>query len=141
VTYTVYTDGSKKRDCRPVISLRPSAAIRLNIIAMRLLAKDGVERVRVLWDAQKRKIALAAANDDPNAYKVYVSKARNQAHIGAKSFAGFIGLSPGATVKVYASYSNKMLEATVPKEAFDTDVGRVKKRVVNLDRDAAKGDK
>jgi len=130
VAYTVYTSVSKgKRDNRPIISLRLNSKIRLNIIATQLLMKDGIERMRVLWDAQKRRIALAAAaDDDPHGYKVSVSKKGNQGSIGIRSFAGFIGLKPGATVKVFASYSNKMLEAAIPDEAFGGDVGGVKKK-------------
>jgi len=128
MAYTVYNPTSKgTRDSRPIISLRVNGKIGLNIIATRLLMENGVERVQVLWDAQKRKIALAAAPDGVRGYKVYVNEKGNQATIGIRSLGAFIGLSPNRTVKAIATYSNKMLEATIPDEAFRIAAGGVKK--------------
>ena len=137
MAYKVYTSVSKgKRDDRPIISLRLNSKIRLNMAATQLLIKDGIERVRVLWDAQKRKIAVAAAaDDDPHGYKVYLGNNGNQGSIGVRSFGGFIGLKPGPTVKVYASYSHKMLEARIPDAAFEDLAAR------NSKRDLADGSK
>jgi hypothetical protein len=130
VAYTVYTAVSKgKRDDRPIISLRLNSKIRLNMAATQVLTKNGIERVRVLWDAQKRKIALAAAaDDDPHGYKLYLGSKGNQGSIGIRSFGVFIGLKPGPTVKVYASFSHKMLEARIPDAAFENLTARNSKR-------------
>jgi len=102
--------------------------IRLNIVSTHLFLKDGVKRVTILWDSERRKVAIAAAaNDDPHGYKLSVTKEKNQAEVGVRSFAGFIGLRPKTSVKLFATYSGKMLEATVPEEAFGGDEGGAKK--------------
>jgi hypothetical protein len=131
VAYVEYKTISKgKRDSRPIISLRLNSKIRLNMAGAQLLLKNEIKRVRVLWDGPKRKIALAAADaDDPYAYMVYMDKRQNYASIGIRSFGEFIGLVPGPTVKVYANYvaAHKILEATVPFEAFGAEEPRKSK--------------
>jgi|HubBroStandDraft_1064217.scaffolds.fasta_scaffold412018_1 hypothetical protein len=121
MAYEVYTQPSKgKRDIAPVITLRHGDKINLNRSAAQILKKADIDRVVVLWDSEKRKMAIKrAADDDPYGYKVSYREGAIQAGIGLKSFAAFVGLKPGQSVKVYATYTNKMLEATIPMKMKD----------------------
>lgn len=101
----------------PTMSLRRGAKIGLNLQVVEILKREGFERVLLLWDVEKRKVALARAPEGKG-YSVTYNKYLNQASIGVKSFADHIGLKPNERVKIALSYKNELLEGVVPEEAL-----------------------
>jgi len=101
----------------PTISIRPKGAIRLNVDATRLIKSKGFERVLLLWDREKRKLAISSAPElDKRAYRVTYSPTGSSATIGAKAFPAFIGLAVDRSVSLPAEFQTGMLQATIPAE-------------------------
>ena len=121
MAYEVY-QRSNFRTEEPALSLVPDGRIALNVAATRRMAEAGVKSVLLLWDSQKRKIAIRAAPlGDKNAYVVSYA-GHNRATLAAKSFFAYVGWKSGKRQKVRAAWDPKlrMLEASLPIDMLDS---------------------
>ena len=102
---------------REMVSILPDGAMRLNQDATAILDELGAERVLLLSDEPKRKIAIAYAEaDDSSAYRLWYSRKRNSSQFAAKRFARRIGWSAKQAVRVPLRWNGKLLEGTIPPD-------------------------
>jgi hypothetical protein len=107
------------RASEPALSLVPDGRIALNAAAVRKLADAGVKSVLLLWDQDKRKIALkAAAKGDKNAYAVSVVRGTYSGSLRAMSFLNHIGWRVPKRTLLPATWDEKerMFEITLPSQ-------------------------
>jgi hypothetical protein len=102
---------------RPTLTVYPDGAIRVNTNATTLLREMGAERVLLLWDRDKRKLAIMpAAKNDVRSYKLRFDSARGVSGFAAKAMMKKIGWNAERTVRIPVNQINKMLEGTVPMD-------------------------
>ncbi len=106
----------------PALSILADGRIALNAAATRLFQGAGATAARLLWDKEKRGIALQATEKgDKNSYSIYFSRGRS-AFISAKTFLPYIGWSSdrGQTVPARWNAQLRMLEAELPPRFVGT---------------------
>jgi hypothetical protein len=123
-------DSSKGRpSTEPTITIAPNGVIRLNARCAAIFKEMNVERVLVMWDKDKRKIALAPdAKGDSRSYRVSYNANGSMASVAAKFITAFIGWSAQRGVKVNAELSDGMLQARLPAEYISSSPRTRKKK-------------
>jgi hypothetical protein len=112
------------RHIEAALSLQKTGRIILNKAAIACISEGGpVAHVLVLWDAEKRKVAIRPIfKKDPRAYSVRYGKAGGSqtGTIGAKTFLDHIGLNYSETRQYVAEWKaeESLLEVTIPIDAF-----------------------
>ena len=136
---------------RPTISVQPNGVVRVNSEATKVLKNLGAERVLLLWDKEKRRVAVAAATkNDARSYKLRVDPKKGVAQFAAKAAMRHIGWIAERSVRIPVRLVEKMLEGTIPAENLQrggaSDLAKAKRnpgrsgtRHVNADRTDAPG--
>jgi hypothetical protein len=102
---------------RAVISVQPSGVLRMNLEATELLKELNAVRVLLLWDSEKRKIAVApAAKNDSRSYKLSYDSKKRSAQFAAKATIKNIGWYSDKSVRIPVHVVDKMLEGILPAE-------------------------
>lgn len=102
---------------RPMVSIQPSGSIRVNIEATQILKELGAERVLLMWDQDRRKIAITpAAKNDQRSFKLRYDPSGNGAQFAAKSLASRIGWHAEQSVRILIHQSGELLEGVLPAE-------------------------
>jgi hypothetical protein len=115
--FEVFSSGSRRPAGAPAVSIQPSGVLRLNYESAEILKRARASRVLVLWDGERRKLAIQPVNSaDPRAYRLTFNARGNMASIAAKSFARSIGWAAPRSVKMPAEWVDGMLQAKVPVE-------------------------
>ncbi len=110
---------------RPMISIQPNGQIRFNVQATEILKRLGIERVLLLWDKDKHKIAIAlASKNDDRSYKVRYDPKKNVAQVAAKAIVPQIGWNAERSVRIAVHQSEKTLEGIVPLDCLNRDESR-----------------
>jgi hypothetical protein len=107
----------------PALSVLADGRIALNAASTRLFQGVGAIAVNILWDNEKRGIALQSAKKGAkNSYSIYFSRGRS-AFISAKTFLPYIGWSADRSQTVPAKWNAqlKMLEAELPAQFVGSD--------------------
>lgn len=111
--------SQSRRKTGPTLVIKANGKFRLSAEATTQFRDAGARRVAILWDKQKRKLALqVASNDDRSAFSLSYSKNQNSADIGAKAFVTGIGWpADGKNIDVLLEWNDndKMFEGKVPK--------------------------
>jgi hypothetical protein len=116
VTYETFQRGFLRTE-DPTMTVRPDGRIFFNAATSRLLKQSSVKTVRILWDRDKRGIALQSCQaGDKNAYSIAFPAGSRSPSLTAKSFMRYVGWSATRpqTMAVKWDEKNKMLEATLP---------------------------
>jgi hypothetical protein len=105
----------------PSISIQPAGSIRINKEAAEILQGLGAERLLVMWDQAKRKIALAPSpSSDTRSYKLRYYAGHNGAQIAVKAIMSRIGWNAEHSVRIRVHLADNLLEGTVPSEFLNS---------------------
>ncbi len=120
--YEVFTRKTP-RSGSPVMSFSKIGQITFNQAAARILQKETLEYVLLLWDAEQRKIALKSISNkkDQRAYRIRYADKGNGAAFSCKTFMDHIGIdySERRGVPVDIDTNNEMfIEVKVPESFF-----------------------
>lgn len=130
--YEVFESKSKRLDT-PAITIQPSGALRINTIASTILREAGVECVLLMWDQDKRKIALSPTPaGDPRAYKLRYHVKGSGAQLAAKAFVKHIGWSADHSVTIPMQKVRGLFEIELPKDRLSETTTRTRKRKPEL---------
>jgi hypothetical protein len=123
----------------PAVSIRPDGGMRLNAAAAEFLKAKGADRVLLLWDEDKNKIAISVApKQDTRGFKLHYNTEWKGASFAAKAFFGHIGWKADRTVPLTLTWVNSMFEATLPTanlapaEHQQTKKGRMRRTKTGL---------
>lgn len=112
-------ESQSKRKAGPTLVIKSDGRLRLSADATSQFRAVGATRVSILWDKQKRKIALQVAPDeDRSAFKLSYSAAQNSTDIGARAFLVQIGWTSDAgkaDIPLEWNDAEKMFEGKLPK--------------------------
>jgi hypothetical protein len=129
MAFEIVDSGKGKPSTEPAITIYPSGVIRLNARSASIFKEMNVERVLVMWDKDKRKIALAPdAKGDSRSYRVSYNANGSMATVAAKFIATFIGWSAQRAVKVNAEFTDGMLQAKLSAEYISSSPRTRKKK-------------
>jgi hypothetical protein len=107
----------------PLMSFSKIGQITFNQTATRILQKEPVEYVFLLWDPVAKQIAMKATSNkkDPRAYRVRYNDKGNGATFSAKTFLDHIGIDyserQGMGVEINPN-REMILEVKVPENLF-----------------------
>ena len=119
-------DSKSTRKRVPTMGIRADGRLRLNSDATNLVLELGIKKVFLLWDAQRKRIALKRAPENDNsAYKLIFSKAKNSIDIGAKAFLKHLGLDLEHTLdaRIQWNADEEMFEVRLPKNSKKAERG------------------
>jgi hypothetical protein len=107
----------------PTVSFSKIGQMAFNQFAARILQKDAVEFVLILWDGEQRKLAIKTTSNkkDPRAYRIRYNDKGNGASFSCKTFLDFIGLNYAErkAIPIEINTNSEMLvEVRIPDELF-----------------------
>ena len=105
----------------PMVTFTTLGRIAVNKSATRVLEKDAVEFVVLLWDRETRRIAIRPLTKrDPRAYVVAYGKKGNGAGFSAKTFLDYIEYDFSVSRSFPVEWNDKegQYEAQIPVEHF-----------------------
>jgi len=107
----------------PTISLTPYGRLNLNKASAAIFEENAVEQVLMLWDAEKRKLALRPiTKKDPRAYMLG-KKSKGVLGFSVKTFLDHYGIKYEGGAHAYPATWNEqdsLLEAELPPEVVKT---------------------
>jgi hypothetical protein len=109
----------------PAITFNPLGRISLNSASTKLLEKDAVEFVLLLWDKDRLSIAIRPIRKkDTRTYHVSYGKKGNGAGFSAKTFLDYIGYDYSKThaFPVVWNDAEGQLETNIPLEHFKKEI-------------------
>jgi hypothetical protein len=91
--YEVFTKKTTRMGT-PTVSFSKIGQIAFNQTASRILQKETIEFVLILWDATEGKLAFKSTNNkkDPRAYRIRYNDKGNGAGFSAKTFLDHAGI-------------------------------------------------
>ena len=116
--YEIFTRKTPRMG-NPTVSFSKIGQMAFNQFAARILQKDAVEFVLILWDGEQRKLAIKTTSNkkDPRAYRIRYNDKGNGASFSCKTFLDFIGLNYAErkAIPIEINPSAEMfLEVTLP---------------------------
>jgi hypothetical protein len=107
----------------PTMSFSRIGQIAFNQHTSRILQKETLETVLLLWDADERKLAMktTANKKDPRAYTIRFNDKGNGASFSAKTFLDHIGVdySQRKAIPITINANNEyFLEVAIPESFF-----------------------
>lgn len=105
----------------PTVTFTSLGRVALNKHATRVLEKDAVEFVILLWDNEGRRIGIRPITKrDQRAYRVSYGKNGNGAGFSAKTFLDYINYNYAMTMNFPIEWNDKegMFEAQIPAAHF-----------------------
>jgi hypothetical protein len=110
----------------PMMSFSRIGQVSFNQPAARLLQKEALESVLLMWDSEARKLALkATANKkDPRMYTIRYNEKGNGASFSAKTFLDHAGIdySERKAIPITINPNNELfLEIAIPDSLFKKD--------------------
>ena len=120
--YEVFTRNTSRLGV-PMIGFSKLGNLVFNQFASRLLQKEAVEMVLLLWDSEHHKIAIktTANKKDPRAYRIRYNEKGNGAQFSCKTFLDYIGIdySQRRSHPVEINPNSELIvELKVPDEYF-----------------------
>ncbi|MEO8594547.1 MAG: hypothetical protein ABI759_14620 [Candidatus Solibacter sp.] len=113
-------ESQSRRKAGPTLVIRAEGKLRLSAEATSRFREAKATRVSILWDKQRRKIALQIAEDDDGtAFRLSYSKTQTSADIGARTFLTTIGWPQDAgsiDVPLEWNAEENMFEGRLPKK-------------------------
>lgn len=122
MAYEVFT-RKVNRSGSPTIGFSKLGQLQFNQSAARILQKDAIEHVLLLWDPATRHMAVKSISNkkDPRAYHIKYLTQGNGAGFSAKTFLDYIGvdITERRSVPVEINTNNDMLiEVELPENFF-----------------------
>lgn len=105
----------------PMMTFTTLGRIALNKSATRILEKDAVEFVVLLWDRDARRVGIRPLTKrDPRSYQVSYGKKGNGAGFSAKTFLDYIEYDYNVSRSFPVEWNEKegQFEAQIPAEHF-----------------------
>ncbi|HEY3972340.1 MAG TPA: hypothetical protein VGM18_05000 [Candidatus Sulfotelmatobacter sp.] len=127
MTYEIFERPKTRSRGGPALSITPDGRIVLNSTASHLAKSVGVGAVQFLWDRNKRKIALLAADEgEKDSYKLSFTRADSQASCTARRFLRSIGWKSKRRERLNATWNaeRKLLEVSLG-DGVKTSLGYV----------------
>jgi len=120
--YEIFTRKTPRMG-NPTVSFSKIGQMAFNQFAARILQKDAVEFVLILWDGEQRKLAIKTTSNkkDPRAYRIRYNDKGNGASFSCKTFLDFIGLNYAErkAIPIEINTNSEMLvEVRIPDELF-----------------------
>ena len=107
MAYSIY-DRKRTHTTPLAVTIIACGRICLNAAASRILQRNGVKRVLLLYDAVERKIALRSiSRNDRRAYAVTYSPVVKQAQVHGSCFLLNIGWDRGNYYRLYADWDGE----------------------------------
>ncbi|MGO8790141.1 MAG: hypothetical protein ACLQVL_22530 [Terriglobia bacterium] len=93
MAYEVFT-RKVPRTGTPFLSFSKIGTFAFNQTASRILQKETIEHVLLLWDATANKLAVKTTSNkkDPRAYRIRYNDKGNGATFSAKTFLDYVGI-------------------------------------------------
>lgn len=113
MAYIFINRTTQRGNVEPRLSLSPSGRLQFNAAATRLLREKAVERVKIGWDRDKRRIALKVAEPkDTDAYTVNYATKGKGCGFAAKPVLRHIGFNGSGSASFLCEWNtkDKMLE-------------------------------
>jgi len=122
MSYEIFT-RKVPRMGTPTIGFSKLGQIAFNQTASRMLQKEPVEYLFLMWDSATKQIGMKSTSNkkDPRAYKVRYNDKGNGASFSAKTFLDYIQVdfSQRRTIPVEINTNSEIfLEVKVPEEFF-----------------------
>ena len=113
----------------PSMSFSKIGQLAFNQFAARILQKDAIEFVLIMWDGEQRKLAIKSTNNkkDARAYRIRYNEKGNGASFSCKTFLDYIGLNYAErrAVPIEINTNNEMfVEVKIPDEMFVQKTGQ-----------------
>jgi len=107
----------------PTMSFSKIGQIAFNQSAARILQKDAVEYILLMWDLSEKKVAIKSTSNkkDQRAYRIRYAGKGNGAGFSAKTFLDYIGIdySERKAIQIEINTNSELLiEAKVPDDFF-----------------------
>jgi hypothetical protein len=118
--YEVFTKKTVRLGT-PTVSFSKIGQIAFNQTASRILQKETVELLLILWNAAEAKLAFKTTSNkkDPRAYKVRYNEKGNGASFSAKTFLDYAGIdySERKAISIEINPNSEyIVEVQVPEE-------------------------
>lgn len=118
--YVIY-ERKTPRTGSPTVRFTKLGQITFNQHASRILQKDAIEMILLLWDAAEKKLAMKTISNkkDTRAYTIRYNPKGNGASFSAKTFLDYAGIDfeKGKAIPITVnSNSEYFVEVTVPPE-------------------------
>lgn len=117
----------------PVLAIAPGGRVAINAAACRILTEAGIKSFIILWDKEKRKMAVKAApKGEKNSFAVTFAADRHSGTFAAKSFLQHIGwhATKRETLPTVWNASEKMFELSLPEKYIRSEDKSKKNRFV-----------
>jgi hypothetical protein len=107
----------------PMMSFSKIGQIAFNQSAARILQKDAIEYVLLMWDSSEKKVAIKSTSNkkDQRTYRIRYASKGNGAGFSAKTFLDYIGIDyserKGMQIEINTN-SELLIEAKVPDGFF-----------------------
>jgi hypothetical protein len=120
--YTVF-ERKTPRLGTPMMSFSRIGQVSFNQPAARILQREAIETVLLMWDSAERKLALKATNNkkDPRNYVIRYNEKGNGASFSAKTFLDHVGInySERKAIPININPNNELfLEVAIPDSLF-----------------------
>jgi hypothetical protein len=118
VSFEVFDSKTNRRAAgEATLVLRPGGKARFNRDAAHFLKEQGVERVVILWDKERRKIGIAPAKpSDSRGYSLGFNTAGNSADIAIRAFSKYVGIDAEQSIRIPLKIVDGVLEGVIPRE-------------------------
>ena|ERR1039457_6906840 len=122
MAYEIFTRKTPRMG-NPVVSFSKLGQIAFNQYAARLLQKQGIDLVLLLWDPEEHKLALKSTGNqkDPRAYRLRYNEKGNGASFSCKTFLDYAGIDyserKSIPVEINAG-KDVVVEVKIPDELF-----------------------
>jgi hypothetical protein len=102
--------------------------IALNEAAVNLIAQKGARWFHLLWDPEKRRMAIRPTTQDDDSYYLSLRGGQRGGVLSVGSFLKYIEWPSGAPVAVKPSWNNReqVLEVTLPQQTGSGSRAKVK---------------
>lgn len=122
MAYEIFT-RKVPRMGNPVLSFSKIGTFSFNQTACRVLQKEAIEHVLLLWDSTANKIAIKSTSNkkDPRAYRIRFNSKGNGASFSAKTFLDYVGIdfSERRSMPVEITPNSEyIVELKIPEEFF-----------------------
>ncbi len=113
------------------LSIAPKGRIALNAAAARVAVGQGINTVLLLWDKERRRLALKATTKaDTNGYRLTLATDLRNATLSATTFLRHIHWNAPQRVTLETIWNEKsrMFEVVLPSEYLGAQEGSVNER-------------
>lgn len=124
MAYEIFANKGARRLTAPAIGITKTGRVNMNKAITKVWRSKNAEFVLLLWDRERRKIAIKPSKKDSRAYQIGYNTKDNASGFHGLSFIKYIGYDNRDNRMLFAEWNEKegMFEVDVPVE-FLKDTG------------------